>query len=202
MKYGYARISDESQDLAPQIDALINAGVKKGNIYTDVSCKVNDKRDGFNELLSVLKTGDSVFVTSTNRIAKTVPHFCKLIEEWFNNGVRFTSLTEPFLETRGDDGEFVADILSCLANIDRSLVVERTNYGLTAAIKFGRKGGRKPGLSDSAKRKASLAKTLYEDYKNKMTIEEMMENLDIRSKATFYKYLRHAGINNPKGLKE
>lgn len=196
MKYGYARVSDDSVSLTPQIDLLIESGVDANNIYMDVVCRVNDPREGYDDLMSILSNGDEVYVTKADRIAKSLIHYCKLVESLYEKDVRISSLTEPFIETIGDDGEFVYDILKCLANIDRGLVMERTNYGLVKSkTKWGRKGGRPDGLSNSAKLKASLAKTLYTQHKDEMTIEEMMVEIDVKSKATFYKYLEHAGVD-------
>ncbi len=53
----------------------------------------------------------------------------------------------------------------------------------------GTVGGRKPGLTAEAKQKASAAAELYRA--GIMPITEIMDSLEIRSKATLYRYLRH-----------
>jgi hypothetical protein len=52
----------------------------------------------------------------------------------------------------------------------------------------GTVGGRKPGLSAKARQKASTAAELYRA--GNMPITEIMDSLEIRSKATLYRYLR------------
>ena len=56
----------------------------------------------------------------------------------------------------------------------------------------GTSGGRKPGLSEKAKKKATAAAHLYRE--GKMTNEEIMEVVGIKSKSTLYRYLRHEKV--------
>lgn len=60
----------------------------------------------------------------------------------------------------------------------------------------GRIGGRKPGLTDQAKRKAKLAAIEYTKYlQNEIgTIDDVCRIVGV-SRATLYKYLRIEGIN-------
>ena len=56
----------------------------------------------------------------------------------------------------------------------------------------GTDGGRKPGLSAKARKKASTAAELYRA--GNMPITKIMDSLEIRSKATLYRYLRHEKV--------
>ncbi len=69
---------------------------------------------------------------------------------------------------------------------ERGIISERTNAGLSAARARGRLGGRRPGLSEDAQRKARVAESLY---KEGMPVNQIAKDLNI-SKATLYKYLR------------
>jgi hypothetical protein len=53
-------------------------------------------------------------------------------------------------------------------------------------------GGRPKGLTNRSKEIASLAATLYQS--KKYTTKQICDQLNIGSKATLYKYLRHEGI--------
>ena len=57
MLIGYARVSkaDNSQVLDLQIDALTNAGVNEGNIYTDKISGSKDERPGLENCLKALR---------------------------------------------------------------------------------------------------------------------------------------------------
>lgn len=80
--------------------------------------------------------------------------------------------------------------------MERNIISERTIAGLTSAKAKGRIGGRKPGLTDQAKRKAKLAAIEYTKYlQNEIgTIDDVCRIVGV-SRATLYKYLRIEGIN-------
>ena len=192
MIFGYARISTKDQSLDLQMDALEKHGVELKNIYTDVASGVREKRKGLDDLLSKLREGDKIIVWKLDRIARSVIHLAKLIEEFETIGVEFKSVQEPFLDTSSSHGRFVYTLFSAVAQLERDLIRERTRAGLDAAAKRGRKGGRRPGLSKEAKKKAIVVEKLY--LENKMSINDIMEIVDIKSKPTFYSYLRHRGV--------
>jgi DNA invertase Pin-like site-specific DNA recombinase len=192
MKFGYARISTDTQKIDLQIDALLRAGVEKENIYTDVSSGAKRDRPGFDKLLSMLRRGDEVIVWSIDRVARSVAHISKLMEGWDHDGIQFRSIQEAFLDTTSSHGKFVFTLFSAVAQLERDLIVERTKAGLEAAKKRGRKGGRPHGLSVEAKKKAEMCAKLYKT--NTISVEEIMEMAGVGSKATFYKYLRHQGV--------
>ena len=193
MIFGYARISTKDQSLDLQMDALEKHGVELKNIYTDVASGVREKRKGLDDLLSKLREGDKIIVWKLDRIARSVIHLAKLIEEFEAIGVEFKSVQEPFLDTSSSHGRFVYTLFSAVAQLERDLIRERTRAGLDAAAKRGRKGGRRPGLSKEAEKKAIVVEKLY--LENKMSVNDIMEVVDIKSKPTFYSYLRHRGVN-------
>jgi len=59
------------------------------------------------------------------------------------------------MDTTSSGGRLVFHIFGALAEFERSLIRERTIAGLKAARARGRKGGRKPSMSDSDVRKAA-----------------------------------------------
>lgn len=70
--YGYARVSDEKQDLSGQVDALVESGVDRGSVFTDIASgmALSVERDGFTRLLEELSEGDEVLVYSLDRISR------------------------------------------------------------------------------------------------------------------------------------
>ena len=64
MLIGYARVSkaDGSQSLDLQRDALIEAGVEKGQIYSDLASGIKDDRSGLKACLKALREGDVLVV--------------------------------------------------------------------------------------------------------------------------------------------
>jgi DNA invertase Pin-like site-specific DNA recombinase len=77
----------------------------------------------------------------------------------------------------------VFHIFGALSEFERSIIVERTQAGLTAARARGRKGGRPKALG---KDKREVAVQLYNE--KKLTINQICEMMGI-SKPTLYKYI-------------
>ena len=191
MKFGYIRISTKDQNFDLQIDALLKEGVEMKNIYRDIASGAREKRTGLDEMLMKLREGDIVVIWKLDRIARSVIHLAKLMQNFEKEGVQFKSVQEPFLDTTSSHGKFVFTLFSAVAQLERDLIIDRTNAGLQAAALRGRKGGRKPGLSKEAKKKAKACKAMYND--KKLTINEICENQKI-TKKTLYKYLELEGV--------
>jgi DNA invertase Pin-like site-specific DNA recombinase len=60
MKYGYARVSTNEQDLANQLEQLKNAGAEK--IYSEKYTGTKRDRPKLDELLSILSEGDELIL--------------------------------------------------------------------------------------------------------------------------------------------
>ena len=76
MLIGYARVSkaDGSQSLDLQLDALIEAGVEKGQIYSDLASGIKDDRSGLEACLKALREGDVLVVWSLDRMGRNLHH--------------------------------------------------------------------------------------------------------------------------------
>lgn len=192
MKFGYARISTPDQKIDMQVDALLEQGVDKKNIYTDVISGARAERKGLDALLIHLREGDELIVWKIDRIARSVSHLARLLEEWEKQGIHFKSINEPFLETKTSHGKFIFTIFSAVAQLERDLIRERTKAGLESARRRGRVGGRKKGLSKEAKIKAKLCAAAYTSERD-LSVDQICKNLGV-SKKTFYKYLRHEKV--------
>jgi len=191
MKFGYARISTSDQKMDLQIDALLRAGVEHENIYTDISSGAKSKRKGLDLMMSKLRKDDEVIVWRLDRLARSLSHILKLIEGWGHDGISFKSIQEAAMDTSTAYGKAIIQMSGIFAELERNILIERTNAGLSAARKKGRIGGRRPGLNDKAKRKAKIVKTLYI---GGMPVSEICTNTGIKSKATIYSYLRFMGV--------
>ena len=78
----------------------------------------------------------------------------EIVQDLQDRGIGFKSLTES-IDTTSSGGRLVFHIFGALAEFERDLIRERTIAGLRAARARGRKGGRKPTLSDTDIKKAS-----------------------------------------------
>lgn len=185
MKIGYARVSTVEQNLDLQLDALTIAGCEK--IFMEkITGKVRSRPE-LDKMLSELRTGDSVIVWKLDRLARSLKDLVSIVGQLKEKGVGFKSLSDN-IETNTAQGKLFFHVFGAIAEFEADLIKERTNAGLKAARSRGRIGGRPKGLSTSALQKAKVAKSLY-DQKD-MTVEEIMSHLSIKSKATFYNYIK------------
>lgn len=191
MNVGYARVSSTNQNIDLQINALKKYGVDK--IYMEKQSAVK-YRPELDNLLDYVRAGDTVVVWKLDRIARSLKHLIDIVETLKAKEVNFVSITES-IDTTTSLGKFFLQINGSFAELERNLIIERTKAGLQAAREKGNIGGRKPGLSHEAIKKAKAAKKLYLDPDNNYTVDEICTTLNIGSKATLYRYLRYLNVN-------
>lgn len=105
-------------------------------------------------------------------------------------GMNFKSLTEN-IDATTSGGMLVYNIFSAMAQFERDLIRERTNAGLQAARRRGRKGGRKPKLTQA---QAKRARELYDS--GTVTVNEIASQYNV-GRTTIYR-----ALDNTKDEKE
>ena len=146
MLIGYARVSTQDQNLELQRDALNKAGCKK--IFEDKISGARADRPGLVMALEILREEDTLVVWKLDRLGRSVKQLVGLVSNLQKQGVQFKSLTDS-IDTSTPSGRFFFHVMASLAEMERELIVERTHAGLETARKYGRKGGRKPKMTES-----------------------------------------------------
>ena len=146
MLIGYARVSTNDQNLELQREALIKAGCQK--IFEDTISGSRVDRPGLAKALEMLREGDALVVWKLDRLGRSVKQLVNLVSNFHTQGVQFKSLTDA-IDTGTPSGRFFFHVMASLAEMERELTVERTRAGLEMARQLGRKGGRKPKMTDS-----------------------------------------------------
>ncbi|WP_052194003.1 recombinase family protein [Cetobacterium sp. ZOR0034] len=75
MIYGFCRVSTKHQNLQRQIDALVKYGINQRFIFTDKYTGKTLDREGLNELLIILKSGDTLVVKEIDRLGRNRKDF-------------------------------------------------------------------------------------------------------------------------------
>ena len=146
MLIGYARVSTQDQSVELQRDALNKAGCKK--IFEDKISGARADRPGLVMALEILREEDTLVVWKLDRLGRSVKQLVGLVSNLHKQGVQFKSLTDS-IDTSTPSGRFFFHVMASLAEMERELIVERTHAGLETARKYGRKGGRKPKMTES-----------------------------------------------------
>lgn len=142
--YGYARVSTEQQLLTAQINKLQAAGIPKNQIFSEKVTGLSkfETRKAFNKLMAIVKDGDEIVVTKLDRLGRSTLEMYQLITELRDRGIYLRSL-EQGISTRGQMGILIIQIITAIAEAERTRILERTNEGRELAklngVKFGRK---------------------------------------------------------------
>jgi DNA invertase Pin-like site-specific DNA recombinase len=86
---------------------------------------------------------DAVLVWSCDRLARSTKHFLQVLDDLNELGIQFLSQREA-IDTSGPLGRAVIVIISAIAELERSLIVERVRAGMRRAKLEGRRIGRTP----------------------------------------------------------
>lgn len=97
---------------------------------------------------------DAVVVWRFDRFARSVSHLLRALEDFRSLGIEFVSLSEQ-VDTSTPTGKMVFTVLGAVAELERSLIVERVRAGLRNARAKGKRLGR-PRKALDVKRIAKL----------------------------------------------
>lgn len=137
---GYARVSTEDQDTALQMDALLGAGVRQ--VYQEKASGASRRgREVLASCIASLGRGDVLVVYKIDRIARSLHDLLDILRHLESVGATIKSLTEP-IDTTSSMGVFVVQILGAVAQLERSMIRERSIAGQIAARQRGRVPGR------------------------------------------------------------
>ena len=142
---GYARVSTLDQNPRLQLDALKAAGCKK--VFVEKASGAKQDRAQLQAALDYMRPGDTLVVWKLDRLARSMRQLIATVEKLKEREIGFRSLTEA-IDTTTAAGELFFHIFGALAQFERSIIRERTNAGLRAALARGRKGGRRPKLQE------------------------------------------------------
>ena len=187
MIYVYMRVSTSEQSFNSQ--KLLLSASQCDKIFYEKSSGVKHRKE-LERLLKMLKEGDSLVVTRLDRLGRTLKELIQIVELLSHKGVHFISVIDK-IDTSTSIGRLFFHINAAYAQFERERLVARTKEGLEAARQAGKSLGRKPGLTESGKRKAEYAAALYKS-NTYYSISELCDIVEV-SRATLYKYLRLKG---------
>lgn len=146
MKYGYARVSTESQDLGAQIERLKDAGCQK--IFREKLSGKKTDRGQLQHLLKILKWGDVVYAVVGDRMARDPVDMLHIVRTVASAGAELHLLDEPFIDTTSEISDLIVFLWRWAAKWQRRRILENTSNGRARAMARGVKFGRKPKLSE------------------------------------------------------
>ena len=186
--YGYIRVSTREQNEDRQLLAMRELAILERNIFTDKQSGKDFERPQYKRLVKKLRPDDLLYIKSIDRLGRS---YGEILEQWRiltrEKGIDIVVLDMPLLDTRrGKDlmGTFLSDIvlqvLSFVAENERTNIRQRQAEGIAAAKARGVKFGRPPSpLPENFYR-------VHRDWRGKKLTLQQAANACAMPVSTFY----------------
>jgi DNA invertase Pin-like site-specific DNA recombinase len=146
----YARVSTADQHLETQLYDLrklaANRGFEVSREYCDRGVSGSKaRRPALDSMMADGRRGEFsvVLVAAFDRIARSTKNFLEIVDELNELEIEFISAREA-IDTSGPMGRMFITLVGSIAELERSLIVERIKAGMRRARMEGQKLGRAP----------------------------------------------------------
>lgn len=156
--FGYGRVSTADQTAENQRMEIERAGYTVEYWFADtVSGKAHAaQRQQFSVLLGKLRAKDVLVVSKLDRLGRDAPDVLATIKRLAELRVEVVVLQLGKLDLTSPAGKLMLAMLAAVAEMERDLIVERTQAGLARAKAEGKTLGR-PSKTTPEQRKAMIA---------------------------------------------
>jgi putative DNA-invertase from lambdoid prophage Rac len=168
--FAYTRVSTTDQTTANQRLDIERAGYKVDYFFSDegVSGKVSaSQRPQFKALLGQIRDGETLVVSKLDRLGRDAQDVGATIKALAARKIEVIVLQLGKLDLTSPAGKLMLTMLAAVAEMERDLLVERTQSGLARAKAEGKTLGR-PTLTDEATRRA-----IIESHRNSISISAL-----------------------------
>ncbi|WP_147615132.1 recombinase family protein [Treponema pectinovorum] len=150
MIYGYIRVSTDGQTVENQKLAIRNfCRYRRLHhvqwISETISGTKKPEKRKLGTLLSDAREGDTIIVTELSRLGRSLMMILDVLQELLEKKVRVIAIKEGYELGDNIQSKVLAFAFGLSAEIERTLLSERTKQGLERARKAGKQIGRLPG---------------------------------------------------------
>ena len=185
----YARVSTADQHVETQLYQLRELAARRGyeivHEYTDIGVSGSRaRRPGLDAMLADAhrRRFGIILVAAFDRVARSVKHFLTVVDELNDLGIEFVSAREN-IDTSGAMGRMFVTIIGCVAELERSLIVERIRAGMRRRRLEGLPMGRAPLAIDH--------RSLVHDRRSGMSLTQVSKKYGC-SRASVVRFTREA----------
>lgn len=130
MKFGYARVSGLSQDLAQQKEQLVKNGVDEDNIYAEKFTGTTEQRPKWQKLNKQLRKDDEVVFTKVDRIGRSVKVAVDIVNDLLDKGVKvYIIQLNGYVNKQDAMGKILFNFLTIMAEFEHDMIVDRLAQG-------------------------------------------------------------------------
>ncbi|AZJ23723.1 integrase (plasmid) [Bacillus wiedmannii bv. thuringiensis] len=194
-KFGYVRVSSKDQNENRQIENMKYLGIEDRDIFIDKQSGKNMKRENYQMLKRLARTGDTIIFDSLTRLGRSMNDVLEEFRYYEQQRINLQFIKEPFINVNYS-GESTNDviqqavqkatltILSAFAEKERNDIKQRQAEGIALAKKQGKPLGRPP---------VQITEQFIEAYEawqsGKITAVGAMRKYDIK-RSSFYKLVK------------
>jgi DNA invertase Pin-like site-specific DNA recombinase len=196
-KFGYVRVSSKDQNEERQIENMKYLGIEDRDIFIDKQSGKNMKRENYQMLKRLARTGDTFIFDSLTRLGRSMNDVLEEFRYFEQQRINLQFIKEPFINVNYN-GESTNDviqqavqkatltILSAFAEKERNDIKQRQAEGIALAKKKkkGKHLGRPP---------VQITDQFMEAYREwqsgKITAVGAMRKYDIK-RSSFYKLVK------------
>ena len=165
MKVGYIRVSTLEQHEARQMEAMKGFGIDKYFIEKKSGKNTTD-RPQLQALLEFVREGDTVYIHSLDRLARSTQDLLNIVEQLQAKGVELHSDKEA-IDSNTPTGKLMLTMIAAINQFERENLLERQREGIAIAKEQGKYKGRKQARPEAweeayAKYKAREIKSISE----------------------------------------
>jgi DNA invertase Pin-like site-specific DNA recombinase len=146
----YARVSTPDQHVETQLYDLRKMAAQRGFEVSREYCdrgvsSSKARRPGLDAMMADARRGEFsvVLVAAFDRVARSTKNFLEIVDELNDLGIEFISAREA-IDTSGPMGRMFITMVGSIAELERSLIVERIKAGMRRARIEGQRLGRAP----------------------------------------------------------
>jgi DNA invertase Pin-like site-specific DNA recombinase len=155
---GYARVSTRQQSTDRQEADLLSAGVRRDDLYVDRGVSgARAARPSFDRALEALEHGDTIVITTLDRLGRSTQNMLALAERLRARGaaLRVLNLGGGAVDTATPMGSMLFTVMAALAQMEHEIKRERVIDSISKRRAAGKDlGGRPLKVTDSQIRSA------------------------------------------------
>lgn len=183
----YVRVSTKEQNTGRQFHCFGDKGIKLDKTFEEHISGKNTDRPQLQKMLEYVREGDTLYIESISRLARSTADFLSIIKQLNDKGIAVKFLKENF-DTSTAQGKFTLTIFAALAELERETIRERQREGINLCLQEGRAYGR------PKKTFSRTFATNYEKWKaGKIKAVDFMRLENLKS-STFYRMVKEYEI--------
>lgn len=188
---GYARVSTSDQDESRQVEDILNAGVRRTDLYTDHGVSgAREKRPGLDAALAAMEAGDTLVITTLDRLGRNAGHMITLADRLKHEGkhLKVLNLGGQSLDTSTPMGSMLFLIMAGIAQMEHDIKRERIqDSNAKRKARGGDLGGRREQFGED------VVRGVQRDIEAGISVTEATQKRGM-SRQTYYRRAREIGI--------